>query len=92
MIATIKVAINTPLAFNSLLVFINRKKAARFRMAPIQTNFVKTPCAIAISKESKIDVPVPNINSASVKPMMLAKRPMIIPIKTSLLFFKFPGI
>lgn len=86
------VAINTPFAFSSLLVLINRKKAAKFKMAPIQTNFVKTPWAIEMSKESKMDVPVPKNNNDKLRPIALAKSPISIPMSTSLLFFKFPGV
>ena len=41
--ATIMVAISTPLARDSLFVFINKKKAPKFNSAPILTNFVNTP-------------------------------------------------
>ncbi len=89
--ATIMVAISTPLACDSLLVFINRKKAPKFKSAPILTNFVKTPWARAMRKESFIDAPVPKNNSDSVSPMALATKPTIIPMITFLLF-KFPSI
>ena len=41
--ATITVAMSTPLALESCSVCMNRKKAARFNMAPILINLVKTP-------------------------------------------------
>lgn len=89
--ATIMVAIRTPLARDSLLVFINRKKAAKFKSAPILTNLVKTPCAIAMFKDSEIDSPVPKNNRDNVSPITLAIKPIMSPMIMSL-FIKFPGI
>ncbi len=89
--ATIMVAIRTPFAFDSLFVFINRKKAPRFKSAPILTNLVNTPWARAILKESLIDSPVPKNNRDNVNPIALAIRPIIIPMIMSLCF-KFPSI
>lgn len=85
------VAIRTPFARVSLFVFINRKKAPKFKRAPILTNLVNTPCAMAMSKELFIEFPVPKNNRDNVSPIALAINPIIIPMMTSL-FFKFPGI
>lgn len=89
--ATIIVAIKTPFALVSLFVFINKKNAPKFKSAPILTNLVNTPCAKAISKESKIDVPVPKNNNDKVSPKALAIKPIISPIINSL-FFKSPSV
>ena len=89
--ATIIVAIRTPLARDSLLVLINKKKAPKFRRAPILTNFVNTPCAIAMFSELFRESPVPKNNKDNVSPTALAISPITIPIITSL-FFKFPCI
>lgn len=89
--ATIMVAISTPLALDSLFVFIKRKKAPKFKSAPILTNFVNTPWARAMFKESLRDSPVPKNNSDNVSPITLAIKPIMIPIITSL-FFKIPSI
>lgn len=85
------VANNTPLARDSLSVFINKKNRPKFNSAPILTNLVKTPCAKEILKESLIDSPVPKNSSDKVSPMILAIKPSINPMKMSL-FFKFPRI
>ena len=89
--ATMIVAIRTPLALGSLLVFINKKKAPKFKSAPILTSFVSTPCEIAVSSEFRIESPVPNNNNDKVRPTALAIMPIIIPIIISL-FFKCPSI
>lgn len=89
--ATIMVAIRTPLARDSLLVFKNRKKAAKFKSDPILTNLVNTPCALAILNELLIESPVPKISKDNVNPIALAMIPIIIPVIISL-FFKCPSI
>lgn len=91
-IATITVAIRTPLALESSFLFKNKKKAPRFKMAPILTNFVKTPFEIAICRESVMECPVPKNIRATRRPRVLAIKPTIIPIIISLVFIEVPSV
>lgn len=89
--ATKMVAIRTPLARDSLLVFKNKKKAPKFRSDPILTSFVNTPIEMAIFNDLLIDSPVPKNNKDSINPIVLATMPVMIPMTISL-FFKGPSV